>query len=160
MIFVSLGTSMPFDRLLQAVDRIAPEEELVLQTGATSYRPSRGSCFEFLAVDEFVALVRRARIVVMHAGAGSVLTALANGKRPVVVPRLAAHGEAVDDHQVAFARRMSEAGLVTLVEDVDDIPAVVAGGSGVAEQVLPSSGLLEDLRTLIEARVGARRAAA
>ena len=53
--------------------------------------------------DELVEHVRRARVVVSHAGVGSVLTALANGKRPVVVPRLHRFGEAVDDHQLPFA---------------------------------------------------------
>jgi UDP-N-acetylglucosamine transferase subunit ALG13 len=47
---------------------------------------------------------------------------LANGKRPVVVPRLARFGEAVDDHQLPFARRPAEAGAVTLVEDVAALP--------------------------------------
>ena len=45
-------------------------------------------------------LVREARIVVTHAGVGSILLALTNGKRPFVVPRLRAFGETVDDHQL------------------------------------------------------------
>ena len=58
------------------------------------------------------------------------MTALANGKRPVVVPRLRRFGEAVDDHQVALGRRLDAAGLVTLVESADDVLSAVETGSG------------------------------
>ncbi len=37
--------------------------------------------------------------MISHAGTGSILTALQLGKRPIVVPRRAAHGEHVDGHQ-------------------------------------------------------------
>ncbi len=62
-------------------------------------------------------LVRAARVVVTHAGVGTIMVALANGKRPVVMPRLSRFAEAVDDHQLGLARRLSEADFVTLVED-------------------------------------------
>jgi UDP-N-acetylglucosamine transferase subunit ALG13 len=52
-----------------------------------------------------------------EAGVGSIAVSLANGKRPIVVPRLQRHREAVDDHQVALARRLHERGLVTMVEE-------------------------------------------
>ena len=69
---------------------------------------------------------RRARVVVSHAGVGSIMLALMAGRRPVVVPRIAALGEAVDDHQVPLARRLDAAGLVRLVEDPDDLAAAVS----------------------------------
>ena len=68
-----------------------------------------------------VDAVRRARVVITHAGVGSVMVALANGKRPVVVPRRKSFGEAVDDHQLQLGRRFSAAGLVTLVEEPDHL---------------------------------------
>jgi UDP-N-acetylglucosamine transferase subunit ALG13 len=68
-----------------------------------------------------VTTIRQARAVVTHAGVGSVLVALANGKRPIVLPRLKKFGEAVDDHQLELGRRFAAAGLVTLVEDPDQL---------------------------------------
>ena len=70
--------------------------------------------------------MEEAQTVVTHAGVGSVLTALLNGTRPIVVPRLQRFGEAVDDHQLEFGRRASEAGFVTLVEDTDTLVATIA----------------------------------
>jgi UDP-N-acetylglucosamine transferase subunit ALG13 len=126
MIFVTVGTNeAPFDRLLRALDGLAGEERLVVQTGASKVRPPGARCIEQLPFDALAEYVRRARVVVMHAGVGSILVALSNGKRPVIVPRLARFGEAVDDHQVLFARRFAAAGLASLVEDEALLPAAV-----------------------------------
>ena len=76
-----------------------------------------------------MATIRRARVVVTHAGVGSVMVSLANGKRPVVVPRLKSFGEAVDDHQLQLGRRFAAAGLVTLVEAPDGLGAALAPSS-------------------------------
>jgi UDP-N-acetylglucosamine transferase subunit ALG13 len=65
---------------------------------------------------------------VTHAGVGTIMTALANGKHPVVMPRLARFGEAIDDHQLGLARRLAEAGYVTLAEDEKTLADAVAGG--------------------------------
>jgi beta-1,4-N-acetylglucosaminyltransferase len=120
MIFVTVGSSsIAFDRLLQAVDQLGIDERLVVQCGASTIRPHGAECVEFLDFDGFVDLIRDARVMVTHAGVGSVMTALRERKRPVVVPRLAVFGEAVDDHQVSFAQRAAELGLVTLIEEVN-----------------------------------------
>ena len=78
---------------------------------------------EFLPFDDLAGLVVEARLVVMHAGVGSVMLALGRGKQPIVMPRLAEYGEAVDDHQATFARRIAMNGIVRIVEDG---PALVA----------------------------------
>jgi UDP-N-acetylglucosamine transferase subunit ALG13 len=125
VIFVALGTqAYPFDRLLRGLDGV--DEELVVQGGASTYRPAGATWFDFLDFPQLLEYVREARVVISHAGVGTVMTAVGEGKRPLVVPRLARHGEAVDDHQLPFARRMHEAGLVLLVEDPAELPAAVA----------------------------------
>ncbi len=89
MIFVTLGTqAFQFDRLLRALDGLPGDEELVIQCGRASFRPRRAIWFDHLSYEELIDHMRRARVVVCHAGVGSVLTALELGRRPVVVPRL------------------------------------------------------------------------
>ena len=89
-----------------------------------------------------------------HAGVGSVLVALANGKRPVVVPRRKAFGEAVDDHQLQLGRRFAAAGLVTLVEDPEELADALDGGEHDIA-VTPNAGVLAaDLRGYLTAVVG------
>jgi UDP-N-acetylglucosamine transferase subunit ALG13 len=63
------------------------------------------------------ALMARARIVVGHAGPGTVLDARRAGRLPVIVPRLARFGEVVDDHQVTFGRWMDGRSLACCAED-------------------------------------------
>jgi len=149
VIFVTLGTqAYPFDRLLGGLDGL--DEELVVQGGVSSHRPAGAGWFDYLEYPQLVEYVRRARAVVSHAGVGSVMTAVAEGKRPLVVPRLHRFGEAVDDHQVPFARRLAEAGLVTLVEDPAGLPAALADPPPLAERAASESSLAADLRAYLE----------
>jgi UDP-N-acetylglucosamine transferase subunit ALG13 len=156
MIFVTVGTNeAPFDRLLSAVANLSLTEELLVQHGSSSIKPLNATCVDFLLFDEVVESVRRARAVVSHAGVGSVLVALGAGKRPVVVPRLRRFGEAVDDHQLDFARRFEQAGLVTLVEDPDKLEDALAQVD--AQERAASTGstsLAGELRRYIEETLG------
>ena len=134
-VLVTVGTNeAPFDRLLEAAATIG-EEPLVVQCGSSNVRPARATCLDYLPFDAFDELVRSARVVVTHAGIGSVAAALAHGRRPVVVPRLHRFGEAVDDHQVFFARQLEAAGLATVVDDVASLSDVVAQGDHSAAPV-------------------------
>jgi UDP-N-acetylglucosamine transferase subunit ALG13 len=126
-VFATVGTSKyPFDRLIRALDRLPDAEGVVVQRGVSRVRPMRAIGIDFLPFDELTAHIRQARVVVTHGGIGSVGLALANGKRPIVVPRLPALGEHVDDHQSAFARGMAAEGLVTLLDDPERLAELLA----------------------------------
>jgi beta-1,4-N-acetylglucosaminyltransferase len=156
VIFVTIGSYEPFDRLLAAVGALLGDEPIIAQCGGSRVRPVRASCVEFMPFDDLVEHVRRARAVITHAGVGSVLTVLANGKRPIVVPRLKRFGEAVDDHQLAFARRLSVAGAVVLVEDPAQLEHALAETPG-SPPVRPAGGALADeLRAYLAATVSRR----
>jgi UDP-N-acetylglucosamine transferase subunit ALG13 len=154
MIFVTLGTNEArFDRILHALDALEIDEELVVQCGASAVRPRNARNLEFLPFDELTDEVRRARVVVMHAGVGSIMVALAAGKRPVVVPRLQRFGEAVDDHQLLLARRLAAAGLVESIEDLTLLPAAIAADAGSSPPPHPAAELLDDLRDYLRLHV-------
>jgi UDP-N-acetylglucosamine transferase subunit ALG13 len=155
MILVAVGSSQfPFDRLLRAVDGLPRGERLVVQHGPSTVRPPDASCVDYVPFERFADLVREARVVVTHAGVGSILMSLGNGKRPYVVPRLRSFGETVDDHQVESARRFAEAGLVTLVEDPADIAEAVAAGNGHAALGSTEAPLVTELRSYLGERLG------
>lgn len=158
MILVTVGTNeASFDRLLRAFEARPHSEELLVQHGPSSVRPPGARCVEFLSYEELADAVRRARVVVTHAGVGSIMTVLANGKRPVVVPRLRRFGEAVDDHQVALGRRLHAAGMVTLVEDPGDLLLAMEADIAAPEIELGASPrLVEDLESFIAAHRRAR----
>ncbi|HET8734781.1 MAG TPA: glycosyltransferase [Anaeromyxobacteraceae bacterium] len=131
MIFAMTGTEVhPFPRFTRAIDELHRAgglgEEVFLQLGNSPEEPRHVPFERFLSFGEVVERVRAASVVVTHAGAGSTLVCLQQGKHPVVVPRLHRLGEMIDDHQVPFAARMAAAGLVTLVEDVAGLAAAIA----------------------------------
>lgn len=149
MIFVTVGTNEArFDRLLHAVAALSTEEEIVIQHGHSSpVRRPNALNVEFLPYEALVETIRRARMVVTHAGVGSVMVALANARRPVVVPRRASFGEAVDDHQLQLGRRLATAGLVTFVESPANLREALKGANGrTVPSGMRSSALAADLR--------------
>jgi UDP-N-acetylglucosamine transferase subunit ALG13 len=83
----------------------------------------------FLDFAELAALMDEAAVVVSHAGVGSILCALRAGHVPIVVPRLARHGETVDDHQLELAEALHRAGRVIRVLDVAHLADAVAAAA-------------------------------
>lgn len=111
MIFVTVGTELPFDRLVRAVDAWARQRgrrDVFAQVGAGGWRPEWVESSEFLNPPEFTRKFLDAHLVVGHAGMGTILSALRYGKPFVVMPRLASLGEQRNDHQLATARHLAE----------------------------------------------------
>lgn len=115
MIFCTVGTHEdPFDRLVRALDELPGDEEVVIQSGYSTYAPKRAKAEAMMPFERVQELMEEARVVVTHGGPASIMQALAHGKVPVVVPRQAQFGEHVDDHQVRFAKRVADRVIVVL----------------------------------------------
>ena len=135
MIFVTVGTThFQFDRLLSAVAALETDEELVVQRGPSRVPLGDARVIDFLSFDELNDRVRQADTVITHAGVGSIMVALSQGKRPVVVPRLERFREAVDDHQVQVATQLDRTGRVRAVLDLADLKRVVTSAPDADEQ--------------------------
>ena len=79
-----------------------------------------------LPFDRVLELLRDADLVVCHGGTGSLITALREGCRTIVIPRLFERGEHYDNHQVEIARAFAERGLVSVVENDGEFEAKLA----------------------------------
>jgi UDP-N-acetylglucosamine transferase subunit ALG13 len=124
MIFVAVGTQLPFDRLVKAVDDWAATIdgcEIFGQVGASSYRAKNIETVDFLTPSQFQSCVRRASLIVSHAGMGTIITALERGRPILVMPRRACLGEHRNDHQVATAVRLGALGRITVALDEREI---------------------------------------
>lgn len=158
MILVTVGTNEArFDRLLEAVGRGPNGEVVVVQHGPSSIRPPGALCFDFLPYENLFAYASAARLVVAHAGAGSILMAAHAGKRPIVMARLRRYGEAVDDHQLAFAQRLDDAGLVDLVSDGGKLWSLVTDETDRHRPTVRAGGLGSDLRAYLLQTLGQGR---
>jgi UDP-N-acetylglucosamine transferase subunit ALG13 len=126
--FVTVGNAhQPFARLTSAV--IAAKESLprpaVMQHGHTPCEDHELKLHAFLPPEEYEGRVRGADVVIMHAGAGSILHAIHAGKVPIVMARLRKFGEHVDDHQLEFAEAMAAEGRVVLIDDGNELQRAV-----------------------------------
>lgn len=102
------------------------DEEVVMQIGHTDYEPVNAKFFDFLeSFEEIERLNREARVVVSHAGAGSILTALEQRVPVIVVPRLKKFNEHMDDHQLEIAEAMSESSNVKVIYNINDLENIL-----------------------------------
>jgi UDP-N-acetylglucosamine transferase subunit ALG13 len=159
VIFVTVGTQVPFDRLVAAVDSWAGAQvgrPVFAQIGPTDLRPRHIESRNFISPAECRERIREAKVVVGHAGMGTILTALELGTPVLVMPRRAALGEHRNDHQLATARWYAEVGGVSvafdegeLVQKLDEVERL-AGGERISQYA--SDGLIGALRSFIDAR--------
>lgn len=129
MIFVTVGFhDQPFTRLIAKMDEIAGRigEEVIIQKGCTEFKTIYATSFDFLPSDEeYMELFKKARVIVSHAGAGTVLNSLVHGKRTILVPRLRRYGEHVNDHQIELSDALKDRRLITVIQEVDQLERVL-----------------------------------
>jgi UDP-N-acetylglucosamine transferase subunit ALG13 len=134
LLLVAVGTDHHrFDRLVRWVDGWLGSERgraaglrCLMQTGTSA--PPTGHAAQWEAYLEFEALqaaMRDAAAVVCHGGPGTILGARHAGAVPIVVPRRHRLGEHVDDHQLAFSRRLAGDGGVFLAETEAELHALL-----------------------------------
>jgi UDP-N-acetylglucosamine transferase subunit ALG13 len=128
--FVTVGTVMPFDRLVDGVaalkrDGLLPER-VIAQVGDGGHRPDGFECHERLEFDAVQDILQRADIVFTHAGTGSLVTALRAGCRTITMPRTAARKEHYDDHQQEIADAFADRGLARKIDGIEELPAALA----------------------------------
>lgn len=152
--FVTVGNgTLPFTRLLQAICEVAQQlpQPVFVQFGADqSFSCPVCTSVAFLEMGEFEKRVTEAELLILHAGAGSVMHAVRAGKIPVVMPRLAKFGEIVDDHQLEFAHALEKTGKVFVAHDAATL--VQAATSAMQQQqssgdrVICDSSMIEMVR--------------
>jgi len=131
-----------FPRLLERLVRILPPDmEVLWQVGATRINRMPPGARDQMPVAELRAAMREADVVISHAGVGSALAAMRAGRRAVYVPRRRAHGEHVDDHQVALAAGLDRRNLVLAREadriDLADLETAAAWSIHTSPDVAP-----------------------
>jgi len=120
---VTVGTmeKYSFRRLIERALAVLPAStEVLWQVGCTDVSGLPIRAHKVLPAHELTAAIAAADVVIAHAGTGSSVAALEVGKKPVLVPRLAAFGENIDDHQVLLARELSKRDLA-VVRSVEDL---------------------------------------
>ncbi len=129
MIFVTVGSVFPFDRLIRAMDDWAAStgrRDVVAQIGEGHYLPQHMAYERRLTQAEFASRVAAAEVVVSHAGMGTVITAGRAGRALVLLPRLRKWGEHNTDHQLATANWLRGKPAIFVAENAADLAGRIA----------------------------------
>ena len=128
-IFVTVGTVMPFDRILGYVDDLIDEgfitETVVAQIGESDYSSKNFECHQTFHQDQMIGHLRSAKIAIVHGGSGSMLGAMREGCNVIGIPREAKHGEHYDDHQFELVGAFRDLGTVTEVHSKEELKAAI-----------------------------------
>lgn len=131
MIFVTVGThEQPFNRLIRKIDELKRDgiikEEVIMQTGYSTYEPKYCRWSKLLPYSEMVKNVKDARIVITHGGPASFIMPLQIGKVPIVVPRQKEFDEHVNNHQVDFSKAVEDRmGIIITVTDINKLEEMI-----------------------------------
>ena len=120
MIFASVGSLLPFERLVRAVDdwaRDNPGEEVFIQIGDTEFEPQHAPFVRIMPMTEYRERLRDCDLLVAHVGMGSILQALQMRKQMLLMPRLKKRQEHTTDHQVDTAIRFANVKGIRIADD-------------------------------------------
>lgn len=155
MIFVTIGSLFPFDRMVRVMDEIAPTmpgETFFAQIGDGTYEPVNMPFARMLKRGEFLAKVSEARLIIAHAGMGSVISAMESATPIILLPRVLEWGEHTTDHQMATARWLEGRPGLHVCWDDKDLPAMIAtalAAEGGSMQKTAPEEFVEKIRSFI-----------
>lgn len=169
MILLTVGTQLPFDRLVIAADewcRLSGRNDIIGQVGALgpkNHRPTRFQWSEFFTPQCLDEVCREAEVVIAHAGMGSIISALRHARPIVIMPRRASLGEHRNDHQVATAARFADRSGVYVASEGIQLPETIdhalrhadAGNGALAPYAEPA--LLDAIRAFIQVEAARAR---
>ncbi len=152
MIYVTVGLhEQGFDRLVAAMDEIASRinEEMVIQRGSSSYVPRHARFADYYPREEAEEFFQKARVVVCHAGIGSIIQALNYEKPFIVVPRLKRFHEHNSDHQREVAEEVKKRYGIAVVYDMGGLSHALKNAKSIRHSGDRKKALIETIRSFI-----------
>ena len=150
MIFVTVGTTLPFDELIAEIDRLVRDgdvkESVICQIGTGVYEPTDCQWFRFRS--SVGDLITEADIVIGHGGTGTTLELLNSGKHFV----LFANPRAADSHQAEFLAAMQRETGILWSEDVSDLGRLLSEVRNAVLRPVDSSSLGDDLLSYVRSQ--------
>lgn len=130
MILVTLGTQdKSFKRLLNAVQKCIDDkvinEEVIVQTGCTKYNSKDMKIFDLMSQEQLDKYRKQARIIITHAGVGSILDSLRLDKKIIAAARLKKYHEHTNNHQLQILNNFANDGYIIKLENFDDLSSIL-----------------------------------
>lgn len=122
LIFVTLGTQdKQFTRLLDAVEKLNTDEEIIVQAGSTSYNSKKMKIYQYLSKDVMNDYMKKARVVISHAGVGTIINGLKLHKKMIVAARLKKYNEHVNDHQLQILNTFAKEEYIIPLNNYEEL---------------------------------------
>lgn len=126
MIFVTLGTQdKHFIRLLEAVEKLDVDEKIIAQVGSTDFKSDKMEVHKYMSAEEFEKYMKEARVVVTHAGVGTIILGLKLHKKMIVAARRKEYKEHVNDHQMQILDNFSKEGYILPLYEFDKLQELI-----------------------------------
>lgn len=147
MIFVTVGTTLTFDGLVQAIDALVEHgeisEQVVCQIGNGDYVPQHCEHFRFVRnPDDYI---ERASLIIGHGGTGTVTGLLASGKPFIAVANPLGAG----NHQAQFLERLNQLASFLWTDDLARLPDLIRQARSFVPQAATGRRLTDDLRAYL-----------
>lgn len=127
---VTVGTVMPFDRMVHGVEALALEGKIdtpiAAQIGESKSNFQKMDAFASCPFEDLNARMNAADVVICHGGSGSILGSLKAGAHVVAMARLHKYGEHYDDHQKDITKAFADMDLISIAADEHDIERAIA----------------------------------
>ncbi|MGZ4993525.1 MAG: glycosyltransferase [Methylobacter sp.] len=151
-----MGSMLPFDRLVSAMDAWAkehPEVQVFAQIGETNLRPANMEHSKMVSPSEYRHHFASCDVVVSHVGMGTVITASEFRKPLIMLPRRAELKEHTNNHQFETAKWLEgRPGLCIRYSDAelaDAISSSIGSDWGAVIETGTRNKLIDVLRQFI-----------
>ena len=130
MIFVTLGTQdKQFVRLLDAVEKLDTDEKIIMQIGSTEFSSKKPKeqveINKFITLEQFYKYMEEARVVISHAGVGTILYGLKLHKKMIVAARKVEFHEHVNNHQEQILNTFAKEGYIWPLTDFNKLNKLI-----------------------------------
>lgn len=127
-VLVTIGSMVEkkFTRLFKTVDELCEEgilngKNVIAQVGFDNYDSKYYKCFDMIADEDFKRIIRESDLIIAHAGTGTVISSIKQGKKVIIFPRMAQYDEHYDDHQLELAELFTKQGYVLQARNKDEL---------------------------------------
>lgn len=128
LIYVTVGTSQcEFTRLIKKMDEISGkiEEKVIIQKGHGDFKPINADYFSFVSKEKADYYYKKARVVVSHAGVGSIVSATKLNKPIILVPRIDELNEdSSGNHQKQICEKLKD--KIKVVWEIENLEYAIS----------------------------------
>ena len=123
MIFITVGSSLPHDELVEKIDNLVGtgviQDEVIAQIGAGKYIPQNIEYLRFAPSLE--KYYERSEIVISNCGAGTIMENTTKGRKLVVIQ----NPDVTGGHEWELVTKMEKGNHLLWCKDIEDLASMI-----------------------------------